>query len=195
MIHLVNELDGIETILAETRFKLADLIASKGKYISKELKIRDLRPDDTQLLIAEENDKRQKLKFLEKRGPKLLIMGLEEKDDEAEALEFALHVAPLPKRVKAACFYQIHRQTSKDEFELVYESRFQNPYDFALTFDIASILINNLQVDQPNFSCRMQLFEVQKKGQLDRDTATHVGTVHFKLSDLIDEGQDLNKMF
>ena len=35
IVHLMNVLDGIETILAEAQFQLAELITSKGSYIKK----------------------------------------------------------------------------------------------------------------------------------------------------------------
>lgn len=83
---------------------------------------------------------------------------------------------------------------SSNEFELVYESKFQNPVNDTLSFDVASILINKLIVDSPSFSCRIQLYTLKKRTVFDRSTALYLGTLDFKLEDLVADNKPVDQL-
>ena len=96
-----------------------------------------------------------------------------------------MQVSRIPLKPKReACFFLIHRQISHTEYEVVYESEFQNLNSNGLTFDVSSIPLKHFVVDQPNFKCQLQLLTLKKKGVMDRETALQVGAVEFRLSDL-----------
>ena len=79
--------------------------------------------------------------------PIIGIMGIEEKDAESEAIEFSLQVYGVPENSNA-CFYQIHKQISDNEFELIYESKFHNlMQQQTLSFDVCSISLPQLIVE------------------------------------------------
>ena len=52
---------------------------------------------------------------------------------------------------------------------------------------MASIPISRLVVDQPNFTCNLQLLTLKKQGVIDRQSAVLVGSVDFKQTDLYDQ--------
>ena len=117
--------------------------------------------------------------------PLLGIMGIEEKDGDRDALEFTLNVYNLPKKLDTASFFQVHRQVHNDEFELVYESKYQNPLAQTLTFDEASILLSKLHTERPTLKCRLEVFTCKKKSVFERLSARHLGTVTFSLDEVI----------
>ena len=101
-------------------------------------------------------------------------MAIEEKDEDAQALEFTLQIQNLSDSVQTS-FFQVQRRFDETEYELVYESNFQNPLGPTITFDVASILIKKLTTtdDNGNANCdlRIQLFSLSDKTVFDRSTS------------------------
>ena len=173
LAELVNTAaDGFQKVLGETCFKLPELITSKGEFVQKELNCHGLIVDE------DANEPQQ---------PVIGIMGVEEKDVERDALEFSLQVYNLPKKIETASFFQIHRQVKGEEFELVYESKYQNPVEKSLNFDETSIFVSKMKTASPDLKCRLELFTCQKKGVFERSTAKHLGTVTFSFDDMIED--------
>ena len=152
---MLIDMDGeSETVLGEAKFKLAELITSHGEFVFKVLETKDII-----LEMKKGSDDGQS-----EGGhavPVIGIMGIEEKDDEQEAIEFSLQIQQLPAKTEAS-FFQIQRQIGEDEFELEYESKFQNPIAETLSFDVASIFLNKIIVENPKYKCRLQLFTIKK---------------------------------
>ena len=175
----VEEELGAEKLLAEVSFKLAELVTSKGEFIFKELNVHGvIQPmDDEADGQCDEHGNSKK--------PIIGLMGIEEKEGDRDALEFNLNVHNLPKKLDTASFFQVHRQVQGEEFELVYESKYQNPVARTLNFDEASILLSKMQTVSPNLSCRLEVFTCAKKSIFDRMSAKHLGTVTFTLSQIV----------
>jgi len=77
----------------------------------------------------------------------------------------------------------------------VYESKFRNPNAGYLEFDEASILTSYLDIEEPNFCCRLQIFTIAKKAVFERSNANHLGTTTFKLYELISDDKILQTVF
>lgn len=101
--------DGQEQSVASFYFNLTELITSKGQFVFK----------NTPALYKEPGYDDQGEIFLG-------VMAIGEKIVEEKTIEFSLQINNLPQKTQA-CFFLIHRQVSHGEFEVVYESEFQNP--------------------------------------------------------------------
>ena len=148
-----------KTVLVTWQFNIAELIMSKGQFVFKEEKPNLLGNQHN--ASATDNGKVE-----------MGVIAHESREEEEQTLEFSLQITRIPRKPKReACFFLIHKQVSPNEFEVVYESEFQHLNQNGLTFDVASIPKKSLIVDQPKFTCQLQLLTLKKKGIVDRESA------------------------